>query len=75
MSFPILLVQDTDSPRGALRRALEAQGYAVVDARDEPEATEQLRRSRLAVVLTDLALPIGDGFGVLRAARELAARG
>ena len=71
MSFPILLVQDTDSLRGALRRALEAQGYAVVDARDEPEATEQLRRSRLAVVLTDLALPIGDGFGVLRAAREL----
>ena len=71
MSFPILLVEDTNSPPGVLRHALEEQGYVVVDARDEPEATEQLRRSRPAVVLTDLTLPIGDGFGVLRAAREL----
>ena len=54
-----------------LRQALEAQGHVVVDARNEPEAIAQLRRSRPAVVLTDLTLPIGDGFGVLRAAREL----
>ena len=54
-----------------LRQALEAQGHVVVDARDEPEAIAQLRRSRPAVVLTDLTLPIGDGLGVLRAAREL----
>ena len=70
MSFPILLVQDNHSP-GALRQALEEQGHVVVDARDEPEAIVQLRRSGPAVVLTDLTLPIGDGFGVLRAAREL----
>ena len=71
MSFPILLVEDQDSLRGMLRDVLEAQGHVVVEARDEPEATEHLRRSRPAVVLTDLTLPTGDGFGVLRAAREL----
>lgn len=54
-----------------LRHALETQGHAVIEARDEPEATEQLRQSRPAVVLTDLKLPQGDGFGVLRAAKEL----
>ena len=54
-----------------LRHALEAQGHLVFDARDEAEAVEQLRQARPAVVLTDLKLPSGDGFGVLRAAKEL----
>ena len=54
-----------------LRHALEAQGHAVVEACDEAEAVQQLRQARPAVVLTDLKLPNGDGFGVLRAAKEL----
>jgi DNA-binding NtrC family response regulator len=71
MLFPVLLVEDKDSLRTMLRLALEAQGHAVLEARDEPEAVQQLRQSRPAVVLTDLKLPAGDGFGVLRAAKEL----
>ena len=54
-----------------LRHALEGQGHMVLEARDEPEAIQHLRQSRPAVVLTDLKLPSGDGFGVLRAAKEL----
>jgi len=54
-----------------LRHALEAQGHTVVEATDEPEAVSQLREGRPTVVLTDLKLPTGDGFGVLRAAKEL----
>ena len=54
-----------------LRLALETQGHEVVEARDEPEAVERLRQVRPAVVLTDLKLPIGDGFGVLRAAKAI----
>jgi DNA-binding NtrC family response regulator len=54
-----------------LRHALEAQGHTVVEARDEPEAVQALRQARPAVVLSDLRLPTGDGFGVLRAAKEL----
>ncbi len=49
-----------------LRHALEAQGHLVIEARDEPEAVLQMRQERPAVVLTDLKLPDGDGFGVLR---------
>jgi DNA-binding NtrC family response regulator len=70
-SFPVLLVEDKDSLRAMLRHALETQGHLVLEARDEPEAILQLRQSRPAVVLTDLKLPTGDGFGVLRAAKEL----
>ena len=70
-SFPVLIVEDKDSLRAMLRHALESQGHTVVEARDEPEAVEQLRQARPVVVLTDLKLPAGDGFGVLRAAKEL----
>jgi DNA-binding NtrC family response regulator len=70
-SFPVLLVEDKDSLRAMLRHALETQGHTVIEARDEVEAIHQLRQSRPAVVLTDLKLPTGDGFGILRAAKEL----
>jgi DNA-binding NtrC family response regulator len=70
-SPPVLLVEDKDSLRTMLRHALEAQGHAVVEARDESEAIQEMRQARPAVVLTDLKLPNGDGFGVLRAAKEL----
>ncbi len=68
----ILLVEDKDSLRAMLRLALEAQGYAVIEARDEPEAIAALRLSQPAIVLSDLRLPNGDGLGVLRAARDAA---
>jgi DNA-binding NtrC family response regulator len=68
---PILLVEDKDSLRAMLRHALEAQGHTVVEARDQPEAVQSLQTARPAVVLSDLRLPEGDGFGVLRAAKEL----
>jgi DNA-binding NtrC family response regulator len=70
-SFPVLIVEDKDSLRTALRQAIEAHGHAVLEARDETEAIRELRRMRPVVVLTDLKLPVGDGFGILRAAKEL----
>ena len=36
-----------------------------------PRRFSELRQTRPVVVLTDLKLPVGDGFGVLRAAKEL----
>ncbi len=70
-SLPVLIVEDKDSLRAMLRHALEAHGHAVLEARDEPEAIRELRQTRPIVVLTDLKLPVGDGFGILRAAKEL----
>jgi DNA-binding NtrC family response regulator len=68
---PILIVEDKDSLRAMLRHALEAQGHTVVEARDQREAEAALLASHPAVVLSDLRLTEGDGFGVLRAAKEL----
>ena len=66
-----LIVEDKDSLRTMLRHAREEHKYAVVEATDELEATEALREHRPAIVLTDLRLPQGDGFGILRAAKEI----
>ncbi len=68
---PILLVEDKDSLRAMLRHALETQGHVVLEARDQAEALEILRSGRPGLVLSDLRLSEGDGFGVLRAAKEL----
>ena len=57
--------------RTMLRHALERQGHAVLEARDQPEAAKVLQQSQPALVLSDLRLPEGDGFGVLRATKEL----
>jgi DNA-binding NtrC family response regulator len=54
-----------------LRHALERQDHIVLEARDQPEAVRLLHQAQPAVVLTDLRLPEGDGFGVLRAAKEI----
>jgi DNA-binding NtrC family response regulator len=67
----ILIVEDKDSLRTMLRHALERHGHGVLEARDQPEAVEILQRAQPALVLSDLRLPEGDGFGVLRASKEI----
>jgi DNA-binding NtrC family response regulator len=67
----ILLVEDKESLRTMLRHALEAQGHHVIEAKDQPEAIQRLKDSVPAVVLSDLRLPDGDGFGVLNSAKDV----
>jgi DNA-binding NtrC family response regulator len=43
----------------------------VLEAKDQPEAVKHLQQGQPAVVLSDLRLPDGDGFGVLRASKEI----
>ena len=59
-----------------LRHALEREDHAVLEASDQPEAITLLQQAQPAVVLSDLGLPEGDGFGVLRLeARRLTMNG
>jgi DNA-binding NtrC family response regulator len=67
---PVLLVEDKSSLRQMLRMALDAAGHVVFEAADVAEVRERLERHRPALVLTDLKLPDGDGFDVLRAAKD-----
>jgi DNA-binding NtrC family response regulator len=65
----ILLVEDKESLRQVLRLTLETAGYTVAEAPDARAATQAIAREPYKIVLTDLRMPHGSGFDVLRAAR------
>ena len=67
----ILIVEDKDSLRTMLRHALERRATPCIEARDQPEAVRLMQQSQPSLVLSDLRLPEGDGFGVLRASKEI----
>lgn len=66
----ILLVEDDDRIRAALRLALEDEGYAVTEASSGEAALESFRREPADVALLDLMLPGVDGFEVCRSLRR-----
>jgi len=70
----ILIVEDRESLRGLLRRALEGEGYSTREAPDCAAAFQHLDRRHFDLVLTDLKLPDGTGLEVLATSRRLQAQ-
>ncbi|MDI9630417.1 MAG: sigma-54 dependent transcriptional regulator [Acidobacteriota bacterium] len=71
MAPRILVVEDRESLRLLLARALAKEGYEVALAAGRAEAETALAAAApVALVLTDLKLPDGSGLDVLRAARS-----
>lgn len=62
----VLVVDDNEDIRSALRAILEDAGYEVGEARDGREAIAVATRRCPNVILLDLNLPPSDGFQVLR---------
>jgi signal transduction histidine kinase len=65
----ILLVDDDDNVRKALRRILELDGHRVEVARDGPEGVELARATAPEVAFIDIKLPGIDGHEVARRIR------
>ncbi|HYG62889.1 MAG TPA: sigma-54 dependent transcriptional regulator [Thermoanaerobaculia bacterium] len=65
----ILIVEDRDSLRRLLERALSQEGYEVLSAADGKEGIRLARESPVDLVLTDLMLPEASGLEVLAASR------
>jgi CheY-like chemotaxis protein len=59
---PVLVVDDDAGLRQLLRRMLEPEGYAIVEAENGKVALERLRDVAPSVVLLDLMMPEMDGF-------------
>ncbi len=57
----ILLVDDDDGLRTALRRALEREGYAVVEAGNGKHALDRLKETSVDLVITDIIMPESEG--------------
>jgi two-component system KDP operon response regulator KdpE len=67
---PILIVEDDEATRTALRRDLSARGFDVEEAPDGRTALRRWGARRPALVLLDLGLPDMDGVIVLRQIRR-----
>ncbi|HET7452856.1 MAG TPA: response regulator transcription factor [Thermoanaerobaculia bacterium] len=66
----ILVADDDPAIRKVVREALSREGFDVETAGDGREALERAERSRFDLVVTDLAMPNGDGLGLVRALRQ-----
>lgn len=69
MSKTILLVEDTDDIRSALRLLLEMRGYTVIEAGDGLEALALAIEHLPDLILMDLAMPVHDGVEATRSIR------
>ena len=66
----ILLVDDEENARSALRTLLGDEGYQIREAKDGEEALAQIAEFAPAVVLSDVRMPRMDGLVFLKKAKE-----
>jgi nitrogen-specific signal transduction histidine kinase/ActR/RegA family two-component response regulator len=69
----VLVVDDEVRILTATRRVLEAHGYAVSTAADGIEALAVFAREqeKISIVVTDLLMPLLDGFSLVRALKKM----
>jgi CheY-like chemotaxis protein len=68
---PILVVDDEADFVANYQRLLRRRGYRVVSAGSRSDGLVIVEREPLALVITDLRLPDGDGLELVRAVRRL----
>ena len=69
----ILIAEDEPSLRENLQLMLELEGYKVSAARDGLEAFEHACLSPPDLVLTDVMMPVMDGYGLIKSLRQTSA--
>lgn len=70
MKERILVVDDDEQMRLALKEALEREGYTVVLAEDGKKAKNQLDTGSFDLVISDIKMPNSDGIDLLRHIKE-----
>ncbi len=66
----IMVVDDEPKIRRFLKEALELREYEVLTAANGPDALEQLKTQRVALILLDLMMPVMDGYEVYHLLKE-----
>jgi CheY-like chemotaxis protein len=61
----ILHVDDDQGYRKLVRREIEAAGFAVVEAGNGTEALEKLTMQKIGLVISELIMPVCDGFKMM----------
>ncbi len=60
--FHVLVIEDSDPMRNMLRKILEKEGCAVIEAENGRVALERVAETRPCLILLDLMMPEMDGF-------------
>jgi DNA-binding response OmpR family regulator len=66
----ILVVDDIEDIRSLLQEALQANGYHTLEAADGREALSMIEAESPDLVILDIAMPVMNGFQVLRQLRK-----
>jgi len=66
----VLLVEDNEQTREAMRMVLEGSGHIVEEADDGLDGVTKAAAWKPDVVLMDIEMPVFDGYGVARRIRE-----
>ena len=72
MSKCIMIVDDSASIRDSISFTLEPEGYTVLQAEHGEDGLAKLNAQPIDLVITDLNMPVMNGFGFIRGARECA---
>ncbi len=67
----VLYIEDNEANRLLIRRVLEAEGYAVLEAGDGSSGLEVVRRSTPDLILLDINLPEMDGYELVSRLRGI----
>ena len=67
----LLVVEDHADTARTLHRLLKAAGFAVIAAPDVATAIATAERETFDVLISDLGLPDGDGYEIMRRVREI----
>ncbi|GAA3960056.1 sigma-54 dependent transcriptional regulator [Allohahella marinimesophila] len=67
----ILIVEDEQVIRSALKQLLEYNDYTVSEAGNFDEALEAIRSERLDLIITDVRLPGGEGTSLIEEAKDI----
>ncbi len=66
---PLLIVEDTPNIRELLTVTLRFKGYPVVTAQNGKEALEMIAKERPALIVTDILMPVMDGYAFVQKLR------
>ncbi len=71
LMLKILVVEDDDSLLNLYRIVLEKQGYKALLAHHGEEAWDIMENEHVDLILTDILMPVMDGFQFLRSVRDV----
>jgi CheY-like chemotaxis protein len=67
---PILVVEDIPNVRELIEVTLRFKGYPVITARNGQEALEAIQIQRPALIITDILMPLMDGYALVHQLRK-----